>query len=106
MADAAKRLAGPTLLTASEQTLYTVPASTTTILRGIRVANNSTATVTLTLSIGADAAGTRLYSGFDLLAKSIHDWSGFLVLTAAETLRGYAGTTNQLVITVSGVEVT
>jgi hypothetical protein len=106
MADTAKRLVGPSLLTASEQTLYTVPAATTAILRGLRVANNSTSTVTLTVSIGADAAGTRLYSSFDLLAKSVHDWSGFLVLAAGETLRGYAGTANQLVISVSGVEVT
>lgn len=106
MADTAKRLAGPTLLTASEATLYTVPASTTAIVRHIRLANNSTDPVTATVSIGADAAGTRLYSGFEVPAKGIHDWSGFLVLTAAETLRGYAGTASQLAVTVSGVEVT
>ena len=106
MTDTAKRLAGPVLLTGSEATLYTVPASTTAILRGLRVVNNDTATVNLTLSIGADAAGTRLYSAFGLTAKSVHDWSGFMVLAAAETLRGFASATNVLTVTVSGVEVT
>ena len=105
MTDTAKRLVGPTLLTASEATLYTVPASTTAILRGLRVANNDTTTVNLTMSIGADAAGTRLYSAFGLTAKSVHDWSGFHVLAAAETLRGYASAANALTVTVSGVEV-
>lgn len=106
MADTAKRHAGPLLLTTAEQTLYTVPASTTAIVRGIRIANTSAAAVTVKLSIGADAAGTRLMSDVPIPANSVYDWSGFLVLATANTLRGQAGTTNVLTITVSGVEVT
>lgn len=104
--DTAKRLVGPMSLTNAEQTLYTVPALTQAIVRSIHVANNDGSDHTLFLSIGADADGTRLFSAFAITAKSVYDWNGFLVMEAAETLRGQSGTTNVLAITVSGVEVT
>jgi hypothetical protein len=106
MTDTAKRAAGPLLLTNAEQTLYTVPAAATFIVRHIRIANTSGTAATATLSIGADAAGTRLLSAKSIPANDVYDWTGFLVLAAGETLRGQAGTTNVLAVTVSGIEVT
>lgn len=105
MTDVARRIAGPVALTAVSQTLYTVPAATTTIVRGMRVANSASGSVRLTVSIGPDATGTRLYRNLEILPNGIHDWSGFLVLEAGETLRAHGDVTG-LTLTASGVEVT
>jgi hypothetical protein len=104
MADLAKRLAGPTSLTATAATVYTVPASTKAIVRNIHVANTSAAVATFTMSIGADAAGTRYYDDVEVPVGGALDWSGFLVLAAAETIQAYSGTASVLTLTISGVE--
>lgn len=106
MADTAKRLVGPISLPNSATTLYTVPALTTATIRNIHIANATGTAATLKMSIGADAAGTRILSDFSVPADGFLDWSGFLVLAAAETLRATGGTNNALTITVSGVETT
>lgn len=105
MSDTAVRPVGPILLTSSSVTLYTVPASTTVIVRSIHIANTSGTAATARLSIGADAAGTRWLPDYSVPANGTYDWSGFLTLVAAETLRGQSGTTNVLTITVSAVAV-
>src|SRR5688500_17517623 len=106
MADLAARIIGPILLTNASVTLYTVPAVTQAIVRNIHIVNTSATAATATLSIGVDAAGTRLLSAVSIPANSAYDWSGFIVTEAAETIRGQSGTTNVLTITVSGVLVT
>jgi hypothetical protein len=106
MADTAARIIGPILLTNSSVTLYTVPGSTKAIVRNIIIANTSATAATARLSIGADAAGTRILPEVSIPANSVYDWSGFLVLNAGDTIRGQSGTTNVLAITVSGVLVT
>ena len=106
MADTAKRLYGPAQPGTSSTTLYTVPASTTAILRNIRISNTTATAATITMSIGADAAATRLMSGVSIAANSVYDWSGFIVLATTETLRALQGTSAALTVTVSGVEVT
>jgi hypothetical protein len=106
MTDTAKRLAGPESIGNSEETLYTVPAATTAILRNIHIANTTSSAATIKLSIGADAAGTRILSDLSVPANGTYDWSGFLVLAATETLRATGGTNNALTLTASGVEVT
>lgn len=103
MADVLKRLAGPAAGTGAEATLYTVPASTTTVIRHIRVANTTTTAQTFKLTIGADAAGTRLNGDTSIAGNGgVYDWTGMLVLAAAETLRWNGPST--LTITVSGIE--
>lgn len=106
MTDTAARIIGPILLTSSSVTLYTVPGATTAILRNIHIANTSGTAATARLSIGADAAGTRLLGDLSIPANSTYDWSGFMPVAAVETIRGQSGTTNVLTITVSGVLVT
>lgn len=105
MADLQKRLSGPSALTTGAVTQYTVPASTSTILRSIHVANTSaSAPASFTLSIGADAAGTRLFAAYPIPPGGVLDWSGFIVLNAADTVQALASVAT-LTLTMSGVEV-
>lgn len=104
MADTAKRLSGPALLTASAATVYTVPAATATILRSVHVTNETGSTATFTMSIGTDAAGKRLWTALDIETKTSFDWSGFIVLAAGEAIQAFSGTASALTLTTSGVE--
>lgn len=106
MPDTAKRLTGPSQLTAAAVTKYTVPAATTAIVRSIMAINVTGSAVTFTLSIGVDASGTRFYSGVTIPANGVLDWSGFLVLATAEIIQAYSNTASAVNLVVSGVEVT
>lgn len=110
MAVTRKRLWGPAAVATGPATVYTTPASTKTIIRQIIVNNPSASAVTLTLSIGADAAGTRILDAFTIPAKLAGDPSSFrilyvfIVLEAAEVLQMAAGTNNILVTVGTGEE--
>lgn len=112
MATTKKRLAGPAQVATGPATIYTVPASTKTIIRKIHVQNPSGSAVTLTLSIGADAAGTRFLSAYSIPAAgagvtgSVVDFWGPYTMDAAEVLQASAGTNNILTIVVDGEEIT
>lgn len=107
-----KRLVGPALIATGPTTVYTVPALTKTIIRQIHISNPSGAAVTFTLSIGADAAGTRLWSAYSIPAAAagvtdnVRDIFMYEVMDAAEILTLSAGTNNILVIVISGDECT
>lgn len=111
MARIPKRLYGPIAVATGPATVYTVPALTKTIIRQIHVSNPSASPVTLTLSIGADAAGTRLMSAFSIPAaaagvtNSVQDIFWYQVMDAAEILTLSAGTNNILVIVINGDEI-
>ena len=106
MARTPKRLAGPLLVTNSAVTRYTVPAVTKTIVRHIHVSNPSGSIVTFTLTIGADAAAVRLFDAFSIPATSVLDHFCYYVVEAAEVMQTNAGTTNVLVFTMDGDEIT
>lgn len=107
-----KRLYGPALVATGPATVYTVPALTKTIVRWIHVSNPSASPVTLTVSIGADAAGTRLWSAYSIPAAaagvtdSIRDIPIYVVMETTEVIQLAAGTNNILNITISGDELT
>jgi len=101
-----KRLAGPLLITNAVVTRYTVPASTKAVIRNIHLQNNSGASVDLTISIGADAAGTRILDAQTLAADGVLDLYGPFVMDAAEILQTNASITNVSTITISGEEIT
>lgn len=103
MPDTAKR-AGPTLLTASAATIYTVTTGATGMLRNIHVANETGSDATLTVSIGTDGSGKRLYRNQTVTANGSLDWSGFIVMNSTEVLQAFSGTASALTITVSVVE--
>lgn len=96
------RLFGPAQLTASAATKYTVPGATTAILRHIHVYNPGPAAATFTLSIGADAAGVRLYDAHVIQAGGEFDRICLYVLAAAEIVQAFASITTQLVMTLDG----
>ena len=106
----AKRLYGPAVVATGPTTIYTVPGLTKTILRYVHVQNPSGSAVTLTLSIGADAAGTRFYSAYSIPAAaagvtdSVRQIWLYMVMDAAEILTVSSGTNNILTITVNGEE--
>jgi hypothetical protein len=111
MSRVAKRLYGPALIATGPTTVYTVPALTKTILRHLHLSNPSGSIVTFTLSIGADAAGTRLWSAYSIPAAaagvvdSVRDLFIYEIMDAAEILTLSAGTNNILVITINGEEI-
>ncbi len=103
MADVHVRLAGPVLLTDAAATVYTVAANKTVTVRGIHVANGAAVSANFTMSVGADALGLRFYDAQPIPAHGALDWSGILVLQAAELIQAYASAANALQFTISGV---
>jgi hypothetical protein len=111
MARIPKRLAGPALVATGPTTIYTVPALTKTVIRYIHISNPTGSAVTFSLSVGADAAGTRLYQTYSIPAAaagvtgSVLQLWFYLVMDAAEILTVSASTNNVLTITVDGDEI-
>jgi hypothetical protein len=105
MARIAKRLAGPAQVSNVAATKYTVPALTKTVIRHIHVQNPSGSAVTFTLSIGADAAATRLFDAYSLAANTVLDHFCYYVVDAAEIVQALAGTNNILTLTIDGDEI-
>jgi hypothetical protein len=105
-----KRLYGPALVATGPATVYTVPALTKSVIRYIHVSNPSASPVTLTVSIGADAAGTRIYSAYSIpaagagVSDSVRQFFVNLVVDAAEIVTLSAGTNNVLNVTIVGEE--
>ena len=96
------RMAGPAQVSNSTATKYTVPGSTIAVVRHVRVSNPSGSAATFTMSVGADAAGTRLFDAYSIPANSVYDWYCYLVLVAAEIIAAHSGTNNVLTLTISG----
>lgn len=99
-----KRLHGPALVSNAAATKYTVPAGARTELLYIHVQNPTGGAVTFTLSIGADAAGTRLYDAFSIAANSVLSQAVYFVLEAGEIIQALSGTNNVLTLTLDGKE--
>src|SRR5262245_3992215 len=95
----AKRLAGPAQVSNAAATKYTVPATTKTIVRHVHVSNPTGGAVTFTMSIGADAAATRLFDAYSIAAGSVLDHFCYYVLEAAEIIQALSGTNNVLTLT-------
>lgn len=101
-----KRLSGPGLVTNAAVTYYTVPASCVTMLQHLHVSNPTVLAVGFTLSLGADAAATRIYDNFQIPAGTVLDVFVKYVMTAGQTIQALASTTNVLTMTLDGVELT
>jgi hypothetical protein len=105
MARIPTRLAGPALVSNAAATKYTVPALTKTIIRHIHVQNPTGAAVTFTASIGADAAGTRIFDVYSIAAGTVLDHFCYYVLSTTEIFQAFAGTNNVLTLTIDGDEI-
>jgi hypothetical protein len=112
MARTPKRIVGPAAVATGPTTVYTVPALTKTVIRHIHLQNPSGSIVTFSMSIGADAAGTRLWDAYNIPAAaagvtdSVREIFLYQVMDAAETIQLKAGTNNILTITISADEIT
>jgi hypothetical protein len=102
MAD--RRLHGPAAVSNAAATKYTTPAGTRARVRHIHVSNTSAGPVNFTLSIGADAAGTRIFDAYTIAAGAVLDHYGLYVLAAAEIIQAFGSVLNQLVLTIDGDE--
>jgi hypothetical protein len=103
MPNAISRIYGPALVAAGPATIYTVPATTLTRLRQIHIGNTAAGIVTFTLSIGADAAATRLFPLTSIPAGAAQDYFWDMPMTAGEILTVSSGTPNILTLTISAI---
>lgn len=99
---AASRLYGPALVATGPATVYTVPAAIKVVVRHIHVANTTAAAVTFTMSVGADAAGTRLFPAYSIAAGATLDFFCYLPMVATEIITLSAGANNILTVTIAG----
>lgn len=106
MARTPKRLYGPAQLGNTTATRYTVPALTKTVIRMITVSNPTGGAVTMTASIGADSAATRIFDAYSFAAGSKTIFWLYEVMDAAEILAMHASAATSLAVTVDGDEIT
>lgn len=104
MAKKPLRLAGPAQLSATAATKYTVPTGLRTLLRYIHFYNADTTARVVTLSIGADAAGTRIYDAYSIPAGSPYAVWCYIALEAAEIVQAFADVANKVTLTLGGDE--
>jgi len=95
----------------SGETLYTVPASTTTVVKDVHVCNNSASDCYLTLWLvpngGSPTDENVMFYQWSVPANDFVHWVGFQTLsTAGDTIQALAETTDQLTVTISGAEIT
>lgn len=102
MARIPTRFSGPALLSNAAATKYTVSASEKVIVRHVHVQNPTGAAVTFTMSIGADAAATRLFDAYSIAAGAVFDHFCYYIVDAAEIIQAYAGTNNVMTLTMDG----
>jgi hypothetical protein len=101
------KLAAPTALTSTVASLYTVPASTRTLLKDIDVVNTTGTALAITVylvpSAGSPTSSNALLSAASIPANSTLQWSGNQVLNAGDTVQAL-GSNSGLTIHVSGAE--
>lgn len=93
---------GPVASAVAATALYTVPSATKSVLKEITVNNTSAGALTFTISIGADAAGTELYTAYPIAANGSLTFWHQLPMCAAELLCA-KGSSTALAFTI-GVE--
>jgi hypothetical protein len=103
-----KRLSGPTNLSATtETTLYTVPVSTSAIIKQIVICNTNATNITFSLSLvpyGASAGtSNRLFSSLSVAANETIFLDVSQSMTAGDFISAYSSSTG-VTVTISGVE--
>lgn len=100
MATTTKALFRGAATTSTGTTLYTVPASTTTVVSNIVVSNTGASSYTFTMAF----AGTQFANTVTVAANSIATFDIKQVLTATQTITGGASNT-AITFHISGVEI-
>lgn len=94
------RFYGPALLTTTPTTLFT--ANDRSVIELIHIMNESVSSVNLSLSIGTDAAGTRIYDSYPIPAGQMRAIPEFFVVNTGETMQGSASVNSAIVLVISG----
>lgn len=102
MARIATMFHGPALVSNVAATKHTVATGELSIIRHIHVFNPTAGAVSFTMSIGADAASTRIFDGLSIGANSPFDHFGLYTLVAAQIIQAFSGTNNVLTLTING----
>lgn len=107
MADTLARLVGPKTLETSTTAQYDSSGKTVAVLE-IHLSNPTNAAINFTMSIGADAAGTRLFDAYPIPANSVFTFPTYKVLVSGDGANAICAhaSASGLVCTISGVEVT
>lgn len=109
MANTPKRMVGPKQLAGSATTEYTAPAGgsgvVTAVIRMVRFSNPTATDRTVTVSVGADAAGVRFYDAYTIPANSIFSEPLNIPLTNAEVVQMSCSAATAVVVILSGYEV-
>src|SRR3990172_4979360 len=106
MADVGKRFYGPAQPAGSAGTLFTVTTSHSYHVSSITVANTTAVAATITVSIGTDAAGTRILDAVEVPGHDVLMLNGYWFMASAEIMQGWQGTASALTVTISGVDET
>lgn len=101
-----RRIYGPAQVATGPTTIYTAPTGIRAVLKTIHVSNPSGSPVTLTVTIGADAAGTRFIGSYNVPAaspgsESVKVFYPGMPVEPAEIVTVSAGTNNVLVIAIA-----
>ena len=104
MADVAKNFYRGSPSSGTHTLANTVPAGKKWIIRHIHIINITAASANVMVGVGTTATTTNRFADYTLAQTASYDWSGFMVLDAAETLYVYASLGNS-VFFISGVEV-
>lgn len=99
-----KRLAGPTQLTTSSASLYTVPSSKTTIVKQIVATNTSVSAANFSIYIGAATAANAVFNATSVAANDSLVINLSQVLATGEVLNALASANTAINLTISGVE--
>ena len=110
MAITEKTLGQSTVLSASNSTIYTVPASTTTVVKIIWITNTTASDVTIELwnvpNSGSAADGNKLMDGVTIPANDFMQVSTYLAMeTAGDTIQAKGSTNVALTINLYGAEI-
>jgi hypothetical protein len=101
---------GQAQLTTGTTTLYTVPSSTRTVVRDMQIVNTSLVTATVTVWIDTDGTSATdaeaVLKTFSIAPSDFLHWFGWVVMTAAATIKATASANSSISITVNGAEIT
>lgn len=94
-------------ITASLTTIYTTPASSQDVLKGIDVANTTASAISVTLHLvpsgGSASATTQLFPTMSIQANSLLHWTGTQVMNTGDFIQAIASATGAS-INISGLE--
>lgn len=103
MARTPTRLAGPALVDATAETIYTVPGSTIAVIKNVTLNNPNGDPATVTLSIGAEATGTRVFT-VEVPLNGFTNQFFYIPMAAAEVIQASSSDDDEVIITIGGDE--